>query len=480
MYEFKVSELAEEFGVHRNTIRNWIQSGILPATPGPGRKYFMKPEDYIALCEKYHIEPKVDGTSYKASPPPPPRQSDIPAFQLPLEAAQRVIDPALITMCVGCGTCAGACPIAGVDGLDPRKIIRSLSLGIEEEPLNAVWAWKCTLCGKCEESCPTDVKISGVMQMLRRAGAKKTKVAATLHRGVQTCLETGNNLGIPKDDFLLLCQALGDELAEEGCPGFSTPVDVIGARIMVTVNSKEPFAEPDNLKWWWKIFHAAGESWTIPSDHWEGTNWAYFTGNEDAMRILTGRLIDSMRRLKCKILLLPECGHAYYAVRHSLESWYPEVENEFKVMTIFDLLQEYIREKRITLNRKIHACPATYHDSCHYSRKSLAAFNQAYDEAAREILQSCVANYREMSPNGPSNYCCGGGGGSLALPFDKERVFAGRLKARQISECGAKLVITSCHNCRDQIMKCIQPEYGLNIEVKYLWEVVADSLTPTN
>jgi len=29
MYEFKVSEMAEEFGVHRNTIRNWIKTGYL-------------------------------------------------------------------------------------------------------------------------------------------------------------------------------------------------------------------------------------------------------------------------------------------------------------------------------------------------------------------------------------------------------------------------------------------------------------------
>ncbi len=33
-----------------------------------------------------------------------------------------------------------------------------------------------------------------------------------------------------------------------------------------------------------------------------------------------------------------------------------------------------------------------------------------------------------------------------------------------------------CHNCRDQIMKSLNKEYDLGIEVKYLWELVADSL----
>ena len=30
IYEAKVNELAEEFGVHRNTNRHWIHNGILP------------------------------------------------------------------------------------------------------------------------------------------------------------------------------------------------------------------------------------------------------------------------------------------------------------------------------------------------------------------------------------------------------------------------------------------------------------------
>ena len=62
------------------------------------------------------------------------------------------------------------------------------------------------------------------------------------------------------------------------------------------------------------------------------------------------------------------------------------------------------------------------------------------------------------------------------MPFKEERVFYGRFKARQIENSRAKLVITTCHNCRDQIMKSLRREYDLDIEVKYLWELVADSL----
>ena len=62
------------------------------------------------------------------------------------------------------------------------------------------------------------------------------------------------------------------------------------------------------------------------------------------------------------------------------------------------------------------------------------------------------------------------------MPYDKERIYYGRVKAKQIRDTGAKMVVAPCHNCRDQIMKSLNKEYDLGIEVKYLWELVADSL----
>ncbi len=62
------------------------------------------------------------------------------------------------------------------------------------------------------------------------------------------------------------------------------------------------------------------------------------------------------------------------------------------------------------------------------------------------------------------------------MPFKEERVFFGRFKARQIENSRARLVIPACHNCRDQIMKSLRTEYDLEVDVKYIWELVANSL----
>jgi len=145
-------------------------------------------------------------------------------------------------------------------------------------------------------------------------------------------------------------------------------------------------------------------------------------------------------------------------------------------MSVFDLLMEYINEGRIKLDPSRHTMRTTYHDPCNYGRKSMKAFGVAYYEEGREITQQCCPEFKDMEPRGESNYCCGAGGGAWAMPFAPERVFYGRIKARQIQETGAELVIAPCHNCRDQMMKSLNQEYDLGIEVKYLWELVADCL----
>lgn len=305
MYEFKVSQLADEFGVHRNTIRNWINAGTLPAQEGPGRKYLMKFTDYQKLCQKFGREPHVN-PSNNVSPQAlgTIKETEISPLVLSGVHSGLASHPSWADNCLTCGSCASACPISGVDGLDPRKIVRMAVLGLDQELIDSSWPWKCTMCGKCEEACPAEIKITALMRNIR-GHREREKVPGPIHKGVTMCLERGNNLGIPKDDFIFLCEDLGEELAEE-CPGFKTPIDVNGARLMVTVNSKEPFSEPDDMKWWWKIFHAAGESWTIPAENWEGVNWGLFSGDDESMRTVVGRLVDNMKRLNCQSLLLPE------------------------------------------------------------------------------------------------------------------------------------------------------------------------------
>jgi Fe-S oxidoreductase len=140
-------------------------------------------------------------------------------------------------------------------------------------------------------------------------------------------------------------------------------------------------------------------------------------------------------------------------------------------------MQGYIKSGRIKVDHTRHEELTTYHDPCNYGRKSQVTFGHGYFEEPRWVTQQCCPNYVEMYPNRMENFCCGAGGGAWASPYAKERLFYGKRKADQIKATGAKLLVAPCHNCRDQIMKALRKEYDfMDVEVKYLWELVADSL----
>jgi excisionase family DNA binding protein len=308
MVSFSLGRLAEQLGLHRNTLLNWIKSGQFPAKSIPGRRYLISDQDFEIFCQKFNQDPlnldvkKIsDQPSSKGEIVMPQEQAKTFDFNVNLMASQLEV----IRSCLTCGSCSSACPVSGIDGLDPRKALRKIVFGKEKELIASNWFWKCTLCGKCEEACPMNVELVATFRKIRGL-RDRDKVPGPLHKGVLMCLQRGNNLGIPKEDFLTLCEELGEEMAEDCCPGFKTPIDQKGANILVTINSKEPFGEPDDMKFWWKIFHAAGESWTIPSENWEGVNWGLFTGDDDSMKTVVGRIVENMYKLECKTLLLPE------------------------------------------------------------------------------------------------------------------------------------------------------------------------------
>jgi len=147
-------------------------------------------------------------------------------------------------------------------------------------------------------------------------------------------------------------------------------------------------------------------------------------------------------------------------------------------VTLFDLLLEYLDGGRIQLDKSIHDVAAAYHDPCNYGRKSLKAFGQDYFAEGRAVTAACCDDMRELNPNRNSAYCCGAGGGAWAMHFADERVYHGRIKARQIAESGAGLIVAPCLTCRDQIMKSLVHEYDLGVDVKYMVQLVAEALIP--
>jgi heterodisulfide reductase subunit C len=208
--------------------------------------------------------------------------------------------------CYTCGTCVSGCPAARLRGMDFRKFLRMVLMGLDDEVESSPWIWMCTMCARCEIHCPMGVRISDLIRQAR-AARNREDIPGGIQKGLAMALATGNNLGLPRDDFVFILEDVGEELAEEpGFEDFTVPIDREGANILVTIHNKLVNTQNEDLKHLWKIFHAAGEKWTVSSDDWEGTSWGYFTGDDEAIKTMTGRLVTHMEGLKTGKLLCPE------------------------------------------------------------------------------------------------------------------------------------------------------------------------------
>jgi Fe-S oxidoreductase len=387
-----------------------------------------------------------------------------------------------LSYCLTCGTCTNGCPITGnpgAEGLDIRKVLRMIALGLIDEVVNSKFPWICTGCGRCAQSCPMNIDIPYIMLHMKHL-RPRDQVPGILHKGVENCLATGNNLAIPEQDYIFLMHDMGNELADDCCPGFYVPINKEGADILFFPNSKEVFSDNEDMKWWWKIFYAAKENWTIPLNNWESVDWGIFTGNYEASLEFARRKLDHARKLKVKRMIMPDCGGASYGCRVGIKNLchMDPSYGDVKFIYLYEYLVELIKSRRIKLDKSVHAGKVfTWHDSCKHGRELERHFGKGFYEEPRWIIQQCVDNFVDMEPNRSLSFCCGAGSGNWPTPYEDDAAWHGRRKFESIKNSGADVVVVGCSNCRDQLMRRL-PKYfkDYKYEVKYIWQLVAESL----
>jgi Fe-S oxidoreductase len=295
-------------------------------------------------------------------------------------------------------------------------------------------------------------------------------VPASLQSTVNAAIQTGNNMGIPTDELVDTLKWLEDDLRDElGDPSAEIPLDAHGKSVLYTLNPREPKFFPLSISAMAKIFHLAGESWTLSTRMYDVTNYAYFSGNLEEARTIAQRLEEEMIGLESGMCVLAECGHGSRAFRWEAPNYLGR-SFSFEVLTSVELIDLYIKEGRIKPDPSKNQKKVTLHDPCNLVR------NGGILQQQRDILRAACADFVEMNPHGADNLCCGGGGGQLAMSeYNERRMKVGSLKADQIRATGAEVVVTPCHNCVDQLSQiCIANK--LNVQIKTIAEIVADSL----
>jgi CheY-like chemotaxis protein len=168
-------------------------------------------------------------------------------------------------------------------------------------------------------------------------------------------------------------------------------------------------------------------------------------------------------------LVISECGHGFRSTRHEAVNWAGSPVNFVMESSVSTMLR-YIKEGKIKVDPTVNSERVTYHDSCNLARSC-----GIYEEP-RELLRLVTTEFQEMYPNRTENFCCTGGGGAMSMEeYAPKRLESAKVKADQLKATGAKIVVTSCHNCVDGLADVIK-HYDLGMEVKQLVDLVADSL----
>ncbi|MCK9220400.1 MAG: (Fe-S)-binding protein [Bacteroidales bacterium] len=420
-------------------------------------------------------------------------------IQKGLDVFQNPADSKLIThlnSCVHCGLCAESCiyylatkddrfiPARKVDlvasvykrycthiGKVFPSIVNARKLNEEttEEMVDLLFG-ACTMCGRCTAHCSIGVDISFIVKTGRTMLSNMGMVPATLQSTVNAALTSGNNMSIPTEEFVDTVKWMEEELIDEiNNPNALIPLNEPDKRVLYTLNPREPKFFPLSISAMAKIFFAAKESWTLSTAMYDVTNYAFFSGNNTEAARIADRLWKEMEHLRAQTLVLAECGHGSRAFRWEAPNFLKK-PFPFKVETSVELIAAYIREKKIRLDPQKIKEKVTLHDPCNLVRNGGILLEQ------RVILNHFIGDFVEMTPHGIDNYCCGGGGGQLAMSeYNERRMKIAEIKAEQIRKTGANIVVTPCHNCVDQLSQ-INIHFNLGVQIKTLAEVVADAL----
>jgi Fe-S oxidoreductase len=397
------------------------------------------------------------------------------------------LQPLLLSLdyCARCQTCNDSCHIYVASGMNDlyrptyrtevfRRLINKYvkpggklraRLGRGDIELN--WAtisrlyelsYRCNLCRRCAQACPMGVDNALITRELRKLFSQELGWApGELHeKGTVLQLEVGSPTGMRPNVVRDNVEFLDKDFSEVTGMEISTPWDKEGADVLLIHSAGDILSFPESVVAMTILCNAAGISWTLSSESpgYDGVNYGLFYDDIQLARIAT-RHARIARKLGVKKVVMGECGHqhkAYMTVADRLLTGELNIPRE-SVMTF---LESLVFGGKIKFDPAKNDFPVTLHDPCNIVR------NLGIVEPQRRILRYLCPRFREMTPHGVENYCCGGGGGLSVMSrtnFTDWKVnVAGRMKFKQVMEAFSdrpgpevkKYVCAPCLNCKLQ------------------------------
>jgi Fe-S oxidoreductase len=450
----------------------------------------------LAEKTKANCECGLDGTCALNIPKPKSREEEdllVKSFLTGLEKLftkennWTFLQPLILTMehCTRCQTCSDACHIYEASGRAEMyrptfrtEILRRLYFKhVKHGGLISAWhhghiqlnwplvarlaelAYRCNLCRRCAQVCPIGADNGLVAHELRKLFSQEMGITAKeLHeKGSMLQLKSGSTTGMTPAAAKDNIDFIDEETSEKTGLDIHTPWDVEGADVLLLHNAGEIMAWPENPGAFSAILEAAGVKWTLSSElaGYDAVNYGLWYDDAQFARVALKHL-EVARKLKVKKIVIGECGHAHKALG-VIADRIAIGDLDIPRVSAMTLLRDIVLGGKLNLDPSRNDFPVTLHDPCNMTRL------MGIVEPQREILRKIAPRFREMTPHGVDNYCCGGGSGfAIMTPnnfADWRSQISGRKKLEQImnafSDClepeTPKYVCAPCSNCKGQI-----------------------------
>ncbi|MBI5115664.1 (Fe-S)-binding protein [Candidatus Poribacteria bacterium] len=320
-------------------------------------------------------------------------------------------------------------------------------------------AYRCNICRRCAQTCPIGVDNALITHELRKVFSQEMGIAAKeLHdKGSMLQLKVGSSTGmnplVVKDNM----DFIDEDMTDKTGMTIKTPWDKSGADVLLIHNAGEIMAWPENPGAFAVILEAAGISWTLSSEvpAYDGINYGLWYDDFQLARVVI-KHAQAAKKLGVKKIVVGECGHStktLMVIADRVLTGDLNIPRE----AAMPFLEDIVFSGRIKLDPSRNDFPVTLHDPCNMVRL------MGIVEPQRRVIRKICPQFREMTPHGVHNYCCGGGSGFAIMSgynFQTWRKhISGRKKFEQIlnafkgqlSPDIPKYVCAPCSNCKGQI-----------------------------
>ena len=472
-----------------------IKAEELPPLPPPYEDFNHRTLSELKEERVANIETSLDDTVAIGIPKPKNKEEEEKYLRAFLSGLRKLFErennwgflqPLTLSMdhCAKCQTCSESCPVFEMSGRQEiyrptfrSEVVRRLykkyikpggkitakftgdiELNWATVARLAELAYRCTLCRRCAGVCPIGVDNALITHELRKLFSQEMGIAPKeIHeKGSVQQLRVGSTTGMNPMAAKDSIDFVQEEMEEITGYKVEIPWDKEGAEILLLHNAGEVLSWPENVGAFAIIFQAAGISWTLSSEElgYDVVNYGLWYDDVQMARVAL-KHAEIAKNLKVKKIVIGECGHAHKALTVIADRILTGDLNIPRESALV-LLDEIVSSGKLKLDPSQNDFPVTLHDPCNIVRA------MGIVEPQRRILRKIAPKFREMTPHGVDNYCCGGGSGFAIMSgynFSEWRtLISSRKKLLQILDAFKnepqkipKYVCAPCSNCKGSI-----------------------------